>query len=434
MSTKFQRIDHQSIIDLYLQNKTITEIEQESGISWFLIKKILLKNNLIIKVNGVKKNEIDSEYLIKRYSEERHMKTLSNEFGVSISLLSKILKENNIEIKEKIVLDENIINKFKECNNIEKTAKDLMIGKGRVLTILKKHNIEYYRLKRVNIGDKFGMLTVIGIANPRISKNGNETKRFQCECECGGKIISIGVKLNSGKIWNCGCIWNKKRESVLMEKKRRQELKLDKIEKSVIKKNEKLIEKEKKREEYNQKKKEREINVGDKFNRWTVIGILDNKKYECKCECGTIRILTHINIKKSISCGCYHREISTKHGFFSGGDKDENRLMYTRYKSMKRRCYNPSNKNYKYYGAIGIKVCDRWMESNGQGYINFCEDMGPRPSKKHSLDRENAYGNYEPNNCRWVTGSVQSKNQRRYYKDDEKKETFIISNEMKNNK
>lgn len=82
----------------------------------------------------------------------------------------------------------------------------------------------------------------------------------------------------------------------------------------------------------------------------------------------------------------------------------EKRVWY----DMKNRCYLPTLKDYKDYGARGITVCDRWRYS----FDNFLEDMGRRPSPKHTLDRKDVNGNYEPSNCRWVTWSVQATNRR----------------------
>lgn len=72
---------------------------------------------------------------------------------------------------------------------------------------------------------------------------------------------------------------------------------------------------------------------------------------------------------------------------------------------MKDRCTNPFSKDFSRYGRRGISVCARWMS-----FKNFMADMGPRPSPKHSIDRINNDGNYEPDNCRWATATEQARN------------------------
>jgi hypothetical protein len=82
---------------------------------------------------------------------------------------------------------------------------------------------------------------------------------------------------------------------------------------------------------------------------------------------------------------------------------------YRSWSQMRNRCQNPNSRKYLYYGARGIKVCDRW-----QSFAAFYEDMGPRPSPKHSIDRfPDNDGNYEPGNCRWATYAEQNLNYRR---------------------
>lgn len=81
---------------------------------------------------------------------------------------------------------------------------------------------------------------------------------------------------------------------------------------------------------------------------------------------------------------------------------------YRSWEGMKQRCLNKNAKGYKNYGGRGIKVCGRWME-----FKNFLEDMGKKPKGKHSIDRINNEGNYEPLNCRWATDIEQASNQRR---------------------
>lgn len=76
--------------------------------------------------------------------------------------------------------------------------------------------------------------------------------------------------------------------------------------------------------------------------------------------------------------------------------------------SMRLRCNNPNATSYQNYGGRGIKICDRWDKS----FVNFLTDMGKKPTNKHSLDRIDSKGNYEPSNCRWVTIHVQAANHR----------------------
>lgn len=72
---------------------------------------------------------------------------------------------------------------------------------------------------------------------------------------------------------------------------------------------------------------------------------------------------------------------------------------------MRRRCRASNHDSFARYGARGIRVCPRW-----ESFMNFLADMGPKPSPRHSIERRNTYGNYEPDNCYWATSRQQANN------------------------
>lgn len=86
--------------------------------------------------------------------------------------------------------------------------------------------------------------------------------------------------------------------------------------------------------------------------------------------------------------------------------------LYRSYRSMIHRCSRTYATSYGRYGGRGITVCDRWLhgEAGKTGFECFVDDMGPKPTPKHSIDRINNDGNYSPDNCRWATVSLQARN------------------------
>lgn len=82
---------------------------------------------------------------------------------------------------------------------------------------------------------------------------------------------------------------------------------------------------------------------------------------------------------------------------------------YHVWSSMKARCYKKNTWNYSRYGGRGIFVCEEWKY-----FSKFIEDIGPRPSKKHQLDRIDVNGPYCKENCRWTTPNINAANRPRW--------------------
>ena len=166
----------------------------------------------------------------------------------------------------------------------------------------------------------------------------------------------------------------------------------------------------------NAKRKYKPIQVGDTFGRLTVVSTFYVKRIKtrhmdaycvCSCSCGTtVEKIRQSSLKmgETKSCGCLQVELAKKrhttHGMHKTGE-------YEVWSGMIKRCEN-ATKDSKSYKDRGIKVCDRWRHS----FKSFFNDMGKRPSEKHSIDRINTNGNYCKKNCRWATSKQQGRNKR----------------------
>jgi len=141
--------------------------------------------------------------------------------------------------------------------------------------------------------------------------------------------------------------------------------------------------------------------TGQTFGRLVAIGPngrLNGKVlWLCVCECWNFTIVSSDKLSSghTKSCGCLRQQAWTTHSHTSEGTRS---LTYKSWRSLKNRCKNPRATDWLRYGGRGIKVCDRWLD-----FTNFLEDMKERPSVKHSINRINNDGNYEPGNCEWTT-------------------------------
>lgn len=159
--------------------------------------------------------------------------------------------------------------------------------------------------------------------------------------------------------------------------------------------------------------------TGQKFNRLTVLKRGTNNKnnqitWDCQCVYGNQINVVGSDIKSghTKSCGCARNgnDNSLRHNHSRVGKKSK---TYNAWVAMKQRCNNPNCTIYKYYGGRKppITVCNRWLESNGKGFLNFLRDVGEIPKGK-SLDRIDNNGNYCPKNCKLSTPKQQANNRR----------------------
>lgn len=152
-----------------------------------------------------------------------------------------------------------------------------------------------------------------------------------------------------------------------------------------------------------------------KFERLTVIRLSGKTNkcghliWLCLCDCGNYTEVSSSKLKRghTRSCGCLQKEIAKKTFFKHGG---KGTRLFKLWIGIKQRCYNSKMTGYEYYGGRGIKVCDEWKD-NFSAFRFWAILNGYQYGL--TIDRINNDGNYEPENCQWLTRSENTKKQRR---------------------
>jgi hypothetical protein len=216
-------------------------------------------------------------------------------------------------------------------------------------------------------GRQFGRLTVIKQVESK-----RPGRHWLCACSCmpGKTTIVVSGNLSSGVTTSCGCYGREvKRANGLVKK--------------------------------------RDL-TGERFGKWTAVkegpsGPSGNRRWHCRCDCGTTRLVLHNSLVQGLSVSC---------GKCGDGRRATHRMARTptwkAWRSMMERCNNPKHPAYKNYGGRGITVCERWAK-----FEHFLEDMGERPEGQDlELERLDNDRGYEPGNCEWASKKRQARNRR----------------------
>lgn len=215
------------------------------------------------------------------------------------------------------------------------------------------------------IGKRYGKLVVQSVEIVKRSPKTSITL-CHCKCDCGNENDVSAGALEAGRVSSCGCV---------------HKFNYDKY-------------------------------IGKTYHGNEILEFVDKDKKQvlCKCACGNRFICCVFELtaqkKPIMCCGKCGENIGTPFKVHMNTSKERLRNIYF---GMKYRCYNPKAKSYKSYGGRGVTICDEWLK----GYKYFEEwALNNGYSKELTIDRIDVNGNYEPNNCRWITNSEQQSNKR----------------------
>lgn len=147
------------------------------------------------------------------------------------------------------------------------------------------------------------------------------------------------------------------------------------------------------------------------WSNHTRFGCKSTKFIYDKCLCCGSNLPKRKPSEKGFFCNqkcymAYRKEKDVKPNLKTGESRTR---LYVTWLGMKRRCLKSNCPDFKNYGGRGIKVCNDWMIDflafKEWAYANGYND-------ELTIERINVNGNYEPDNCTWITLSEQSKNKR----------------------